>query len=64
MRAASPDRRTAHPSRGTSRVVAVRLKDPDARRLEASLDSRGVTLASHLRSLILSDLNARGAAMQ
>ena len=53
-----PDRPPAHPSRGPSRCIAVRLKAPDAERLSEALDVRGLVVSDYLRSLILSDLDA------
>ena len=53
----SADRPPKHPSRGPSRLLHVRLKAPDADRLTAALDSRGLVVSDYLRSLILSDLD-------
>ena len=54
----SADRPPAYPSRGKSRCIAVRLKAPDADRLAAALDARGLPVSDYLRSLILGDLDA------
>ena len=52
------DRPPLHPSRGPSRLLHVRLKAPDADRLAAALDVRGLAVSDYLRSLILRDLDA------
>lgn len=56
------DRPPKHPNRGPSRLLHVRLKAPDAQRLDAELDARGLVVSDYLRTLILSDLNAPAMA--
>lgn len=51
------DRPPVHPKRGPARVLATRLKAPDASRLDAVLDSRGLAVSDYLRGLIHQDLD-------
>lgn len=55
---AAADRPPVHPTEGASRCIAVRIKVPDARRLDAALASRGLRPSDYLRGLILRDLDA------
>ena len=52
------DRPPVHPKRGPGRVLATRLKLPDAARLNDVLDDRGLIVADYLRGLIHRDLDA------
>lgn len=58
---AASDRPPVHPSRGPSRLFAVRLKVPDAERLVNALDAGDLSAADYLRSVIIGALDAREA---
>lgn len=54
----SSDRPRLHPKLGPGRVVACRLKSPDAARLAAVLNARGIGISDWLRTVALDALDA------